>query len=470
MLARDPKKKKENKYNNQTFISYPPNYNYSKLSKFVKVGLEVKLRYNNQMKSFLKKILVAVMGNQVRRLRKIKKFKIIGVVGSIGKTSTKLAIAKMLESGARVRYQEGNYNEIISVPLIFFGEKMPELWNIFAWVGIIFRNEIKIYSEFPFDYVVVELGTDAPGQIAEFRKYLHLDIAVITAIAPEHMEFFESIEEVAEEEWSASFFSDLIFANKDLCAVIPKNVSNKKISFYGRDFGSVYKIENILKAKDGFSFGISYEGKKILSASYDALSEVQLYSICAAVAVSKTLKLPDEKIKESINKIQSFPGRMQKLKGIKNSVIIDDTYNSSPCAAKMALDALYEYPAAQRIAILGMMNELGDISGEEHRKVGEYCNPKFLDLVVTVGEDANEYLAPAARKMGCMVYEAKNSADAGRFVKDEIMKDTVILAKGSQNGVFTEEALKPLLKCKADISKLVRQDKYWMNKKQLTFN
>ena len=87
-------------------------------------------------------------------------------------------------------------------------------------------------------------------------------------------------------------------------------------------------------------------------------------------------------------------------------------------------------------------------------------------MVVTVGKDANLFLAPKARENGCAVYEAKNSADAGLFVKDKIKEGAVILAKGSQNGFFTEEALKPLLADKSDFSKLVRQDKYWMNKKQ----
>ena len=116
------------------------------------------------------------------------------------------------------------------------------------------------------------------------------------------------------------------------------------------------------------------------------------------------------------------------------------------------------------------MNELGAISEAEHKKIGAYCNPKFLDLVVTVGKDANLFLAPMARQNGCQVYEAKNAIDAGNFVAEKVKEGAVILAKGSQNGVFTEESLKPLLADKSDFSKLVRQDKYWMNKKRLTFN
>ncbi|MFA6405613.1 MAG: Mur ligase family protein, partial [Candidatus Paceibacterota bacterium] len=154
------------------------------------------------MKSVLKNILVRVLGNQVRRLRKMHDFKIIGVVGSIGKTSTKLAIAKVLASEKKVRYQAGNYNDIVSVPLVFFGHSMPPLWNLFLWLKIILQNEIQIYLKYPFDLVVVELGTDGPGQINQFRKYLYLDVAVLTAVSAEHMEFFKNLENVAEEEWS----------------------------------------------------------------------------------------------------------------------------------------------------------------------------------------------------------------------------------------------------------------------------
>lgn len=422
------------------------------------------------MKSLLKNILTAIMGSQVRRLRQRHNFKIIGVVGSIGKTSTKLAIAKMLGSEKRVRYQEGNYNDIVSVPLVFFGERMPRLLNVFSWLRIILQNEIKIHSNYPFDFVVVELGTDAPGQISQFRKYLYLDIAVITAVASEHMEFFGNIQNVAEEEWSVSHFSNLIFANKDLCALVPENVDHKKIIFYGKDFGSVYKIENVSRTRDGFSFDISFKGEKIISAFYGAFSEVQLYSIDAAVALAKTLKISNEHMKTSLKSIHSFSGRMQKLKGIRKSTIIDDSYNASPSAVKLALDALYAFESPQRIAILGMMNELGDTSEAEHKKVGKYCNPKFLDLVITIGEDANLFLAPMAKESGCKIYKAKNSVDAGLFVKDKIKEGAAVLVKGSQNGVFAEEAIKPLLQDRADFSKLVRQDEYWMNRKRLTFN
>lgn len=361
------------------------------------------------------------------------------MVGSIGKTSTKLAIAKVLESEKRVQFQIGNYNDIISVPLVIFGHSMPSLLNIWQWLLILLKNEYQIYFSYPFDIAVVELGTDGPGQISLFRKYLHLDVAVLTAIAPEHMEFFKNIKNVAEEEWSVQYFSDLVFANRDLCKILPDDFDHERIIFYGKESGLPYKPE--------------------------VLSQVQLYSISIAVIIAKKFGISEEKIRESVNKIQAFSGRMQKLGGIKNSVIIDDSYNASPDAVKMALDTLYKYPYTQKIAILGMMNELGDSSEMEHKKIGKYCDPKRLDWVVTIGKDANLFLAPTAIANGCKVYEAKNSFDAGEFVKSKIDSGAVILVKGSQNGVFAEEAIKPLLAEASDISKLVRQETEWMKKK-----
>jgi UDP-N-acetylmuramoyl-tripeptide--D-alanyl-D-alanine ligase len=421
------------------------------------------------MKSFFKKILVVILGHQVRRLRRKHVFKIIGVAGSIGKTSTKLAIAKLLEGIKKIRYQEGNYNEIVSVPLIFFGHSMPSLWNIFEWIKIIIQNEIQIYSDFPFEMVIIELGTDAPGQILEFRKYLKLDLAVLTAVAPEHMEFFGTIESVAEEEWSVGYFSDKILANRDLCKITGKGLDNKKITYYGTGIGSEYKIIGEKDGESTLNFEIFESGKKIVQGKKSGISGAELYSVCAAVATARIFGIQIDKIGKLVNRIKSFSGRMQVLEGVNDFLIIDDSYNASPDAVIMALNTLAEFRDRQRVAILGMMNELGNSSEEEHRKIGKHCTPKNIDLLIVVGEDAKAYTAPEARKNGCNVYEALNALDAGRHVLSNAEKGAAILGKGSQNKVFVEEALKLLLRDKSDARLLVRQDTDWLSKKSLFF-
>ena len=161
---------------------------------------------------------------------------------------------------------------------------------------------------------------------------------------------------------------------------------------------------------------------------------------------------------------------MQLLKGEKGSLLIDDTYNASPEAVIAALGTLYEASAKQKIAILGQMNELGKFSPELHKKVGEMCDPKQLDLLVTLGKDANSYLADVAEKRGCKVMRCPSPYHAADVIRPFIKKGTLILAKGSQNGVFAEESLKELLDNPADASKLVRQSKQWIKIKQGQFN
>ena len=90
---------------------------------------------------------------------------------------------------------------------------------------------------------------------------------------------------------------------------------------------------------------------------------------------------------------------MNLLDGLKGSMIIDDTYNSGP-AAKEALRALYSFPAeGHRIAVLGSMSGLGETSAEAHQEIGSLCNPSLLEWVITIGEEANQFLAPAVKLM-----------------------------------------------------------------------
>ncbi|HEX5797147.1 MAG TPA: cyanophycin synthetase, partial [Candidatus Saccharimonadales bacterium] len=200
-----------------------------------------------------------------------------------------------------------------------------------------------------------------------------------------------------------------------------------------------------------------------------SIAKTQLFSICAAVAVAHELDLTEPLIQKGIKAIRPANGRMRVLEGINSSVIIDDTYNASPDAVKTALDTLYENKAPQKIAVLGNMNELGRFSPDAHSKVGEYCDPKQLDMVLTIGPDANRYLAAAAKKQGCEVETFDNPYAAADFLKEAIRPQALILAKGSQNGVFAEETVKQILADSRDVSKLVRQEPHWLKIKAKQF-
>ncbi len=421
------------------------------------------------MKKYFKNIIVKLLWLQVSRLRKKHEPIVIAVAGSIGKTSTKSAIAKVLSQHLKVRWQDGNYNDIVSVPLIFFGQKMPSLLNPFGWLWVLIAAEIQIQLNYPYQVVVLEVGTDYAGNMDLFKQRLRVDYGILTGITPEHMENFTDLDQVAEEELVIAQMADIVLINadtvekryrKDLENALTYGEGPQDCRITAKPLTSTLKRPVIFTLKDGEEYTVetSLIGKQSLPA------------LAAAVLLSSKLELMKKEIQAGLKNIGPMPGRMQLLKGEKGSLLIDDTYNSSPESAIAALATLYEVPAKKKIAILGQMNELGDFSQELHEQVGTYCDPKKLDIVVTIGPDANKYLAAIAQKRGCKVMRCPSPYHAADVIRPLIEKGTVVLAKGSQNGVFAEEALAQILADQKDAKKLVRQSRAWMKLKEAQFN
>jgi UDP-N-acetylmuramoyl-tripeptide--D-alanyl-D-alanine ligase len=309
----------------------------------------------------------------------------------------------------------------------------------------------------------VELGTDGPGQLQDFA-YIKPDIAVVTAVTPEHMEFFGTLDAVAAEELSIFAFSKKVLVNGD--DIAGKYLAGRVFSTYSltserAEYRATAKPDGLRAQK----LALQLQGTPV-EASVQYLGKQGALITLAAAAVATELGQKPAVTAKGLATLLPFPGRLQVLDGIYGSTLIDDTYNASPVAVKAALDVLYRAKAPHRIAILGSMNELGDYSEAAHQEVGAYCDPKKLDLVVTIGSDAKKWLAPVARERGCEVRSFMDPNEAGAYVQGKIAHGAVVLAKGSQGNVYAEEALKPLLDNPDDAGKLVRQSNYWLAKKK----
>jgi len=420
-----------------------------------------------KLKTIGKNFLCRILEHQSKRLIKKNNFKIITVVGSVGKTSTKLTTAKLLNSKLRVRFQDGNYNDRLTVPLVLFGHINPNIFNIFAWLSIIIKNELSLLKTYPYDVAILELGPDGPNQLKYF-SYINSDLCVLTAIAAEHMEFFKTLDNVAREELLSLSFSKESLINID--DTPKKYLEGIKYLSYGSNQGADFQM---VSRQQDHLFGQNIIFK--LPDNTEIKTEIKLLgnqgakSVLAATAVAFKLGWNNQEITNALGDLTSAPGRMQVLKGINNSIIIDDTYNASPIAVKAALDVLYSTDASSRIAILGSMNELGPVSEEEHKNIADYLIKDKIDLLVTIGKVAKEFIAPIAENKGIITKSFLSPYQAGVYVKSIIKPKSVVLAKGSQNGVFAEEAIKPLLENDSDKSKLVRQTTYWINKKAKQF-
>lgn len=422
-----------------------------------------------------KSFIQSRLENYVRQyFKKHPEIKLVAVAGSVGKTSTKTAIATVLAKKYRVRMLEGNHNTHMSAPLGILGIDYPEnVKSITQWLRVFIAARKRISQPTDVDVIVQELGADRPGDIAHFGTYLKPDIGVITAVTPEHMEFFGSIENVAQEELSLANFSELAIINRDdIDGRFAEFLKNENIDTYGTTAAAEFRIE----VKD-FDVEHGYTGWLVLSGfseTYQAdirvVGEHSLRPICGAVAVAAKLGMGPPEIVAGVEDITPVSGRMNLLRGMENSTLIDDTYNSSPASAEAALQTLYSLQAPQRIAILGSMNELGDTSAHEHEALGHLCDPSLLAWVITIGDDAEKYLAPAAKVRGCQVKSFKTAIDAGAFARSVLEQDAVVLVKGSQGNVYSEEAVKMLLHATSDDSKLVRQSPAWIEKKNAFFS
>lgn len=421
------------------------------------------------MKKVLKSFIVWLLWGQVDRLRAKYNPTVIAVAGSIGKTGTKRAIATVLTEGKKVQWQDGNYNDIVSVPLIFFGQNMPSLLNPFGWIKVFIGNERQIRGSYPYEVVVLEVGTDYEGNMDLFTPRLKVDYGVLTAIAAEHLVAFTDMEAVATEELKLVDISETVLVNvEEVDAKYIKRIDAALT--YGTDAKDCHisagKLSKDFKRPAVFTVR---EPSMRASVKTRMIGQQNLPGMAAAVLLATQLGLSQKQIQNGLEAVQPFPGRMQLLLGKKQSLLIDDTYNASPEAVKAALDTLYEITAPQKIAVLGQMNELGKFSKELHIEVGKYCRAHELDLIVTIGADANSYLAEAAEKAGCKVVRCPSPYHAADIIKPLLAKGTVVLVKGSQNGVFAEETTKELLQRRSDIKRLVRQSDTWLKLKAKQF-
>lgn len=400
--------------------------------------------------------------------------KLVVVAGSVGKTSTKIATATILSERYRVRLHEGNHNTNFSAPLAILGIEYPEnVKDVFAWLAVFRAARQRISQPSDVDVVIQELGVDAPGDMAVFGSYLLPDIAVVTAVTPEHMEYFKTMEAVAQEELSVAQFSKLVIINRDdIDGRHAAFLTNGNVVTYGTSGAAEYRFVD-----EDFEIEIGHKGLFVapefpggVETTARVLGEHNLRPVIGAATVAVKLGLSAQEIASGIAKVRAVPGRMNILRGVRQTILIDDTYNSSPLAAASALQTLYSLQVPQRIAVLGSMNELGEVSPAEHEAIGKMCDPNQLAWVITVGEEAEKYLAPAARAQGCQVKSFASAIEAGGFVNGVLDDGAAILFKGSQTNVYAEEALKVVLHSTRDADQLVRQSPAWLTRKNKFFS
>jgi UDP-N-acetylmuramoyl-tripeptide--D-alanyl-D-alanine ligase len=404
---------------------------------------------------------------------------IIGITGSIGKTSTKEAVATVLQNKFNIRRSPKNYNNEIGVPLAIIGVEKNPRRSVWGWLKVFFKAKKLILlrdKNYP-EILVLEMGADKPGDIKYLTKLAPCKVGVLTFISHAHTEFFKTIKKIAEEKkiiishLQPDGFAILNFDN-DLVMQNSSSTKAKAIT-YGFKEGADIRATDINIFKDehtgwptGLNFKVLYKGNAVPVFLPGMIAKSSVSTALAALAVGTVFGVNLVDGAQALSKFSGVAGRMRLIPGIKNSLIIDDTYNSSPEAAKAALETLIAIEVkngAQRYAVLGDMLELGPETENAHRELGFKVAEVGIDNLITVGEAA-KHIAKAAKEAGIdehRIYIFDNSEMAGRFLQEKLKPGDVVLAKGSQ-GVRVEKLVKEVMAEPMQAEQLLcRQAKEW---------
>ena len=343
---------------------------------------------------------------------------LIGVTGSTGKTTTKEAIAHVLSSRFRVLKSEGNFNNHFGLPLTL----------------------LRLEPE--HDAAVIEMGMSHAGEIAALAKIAQPEIGVVTNVAPVHLEFFESIGEIARAKYE-------LIDSLPAGGIALLNADDEYVSQFGRDFHGKVVLYGLRTQADvraenakhhgaeGSTFDVVVGGCRE-KASLPLVGAHNIYNALAAVAVGIERGLT---LSEALGALATLAPADKRGEVVKlgNITIINDCYNSNPKALDAMVDALAAMPAKRRIVVAGEMLELGAAGEEMHRSSGRHMAERKIDVLVGVRGLAQS-MVDSARESGMRAEFLATPQEAGEWLARETREGDVVLLKASR-GVKLEQAL-----------------------------
>ena len=375
-------------------------------------------RYRLQTRLLAVEHTLAALQTLATAVRRLWGKPVIAVTGSAGKTTTKEAIAHLLGVRFRVLRSEGNFNNHFGLPLML----------------------LKLEPQ--HDVAVIEMGMSHAGEIRALAKIAQPETAVVTNVAPVHLEFFDSIAGIARAKYE---LVESLPANGT--AVL--NADDEYVSQFGRDFkGKVVmygtsatadvRAEKILsKGREGTEFELVVGGVRA-TVRLPLVGKHNVLNALAALAVGLERGMKPAEGIAALATLAPADRRGQVLQ-LGNIVAINDCYNSNPKALEAMVDALAAMAAKRRIVVAGEMLELGPGGEELHRQAGRHIAEMKIDLLLGVRGLAQS-MVEAARHAGICAEFAASSEEAGEWLKREMRDGDVVLLKASR-GVKLEKAL-----------------------------
>ncbi|MBP1154188.1 MULTISPECIES: UDP-N-acetylmuramoyl-tripeptide--D-alanyl-D-alanine ligase [unclassified Paenibacillus] len=356
-----------------------------------------------------------------RIVRQMKQLTVIGITGSYGKTSVKHFLNTLLSQ----------VHEVLVT---------PESYNTPMGVTKTVRSMLRPTHRF----FITEMGAKQTGDIRELCELVGPKIGILTAVGPQHLETFKTLENVQRTkfELGESLPPDgILFLNMDdeNIASYRGNIAARKvgIGIYREDVA--YRARNIQYTSKGASFELVRQDGSILTFETGLLGEHNIYNLLLSIAVSLELGVPAEKLALLVKRIKPVKHRLE-LKKISDKVtILDDSFNSNPVGSKAALDVLAQMPG-KRIMITPGMIELGEKEYELNRQFGVHA-AGACDYIILVGHKQTKPIQDGLRDAGYpedRLYIAKDLQEALRQMNVAAEQGSVVLLENDLPDNYNE--------------------------------
>ena len=343
---------------------------------------------------------------------------LLAVTGSAGKTTTKEILAHILSTRFRVMKSSGNLNNHIGLPL----------------------QLLKLEAE--HDLGVVEMGMNHAGEIRALGELAHHDLAVVTTVAPVHLEFFGSLAEIARAKYE-------IIETLQPGGVAVLNADDDYVCQFGRDFKGKVVTFGIKRSADVSAQKIKLNGAEGSTfelvvgsvgepVTFPLVGEHNIYNALAAAAAAMERGISPSQAAAALSSIAP-PDKRGQVLHLNGATIINDCYNSNPRALEAMIDTLASMKAERRILVVGEMLELGPTAEALHRQCGKHAADKKIDMVIGVRGMARA-VAEAACGSGTQAQFMETPEQAGEWLAHNLRPGDAVLLKASR-GVKLERAL-----------------------------
>lgn len=420
---------------------------------------------------------------------------IIGITGSAGKSSTRNAIHTVLSSKFRVK-TSFKANSESGIPLNILGLSMHD-YSLADWLRVCLLAPWQLLTNWQrFDYYLVEMGIDSPEppkNMGYLLSVIQPDSGVFLGANINHGFAFDHLVSEADLKKRRTQIIRAIAAEKGkLIAGLPPtgraylNLDDTNVAWVGeqtgaqlRSFGSqktydlqFLELEHQLdRGEVQSTFTFAYQRSKSqekfnLQIKNFLLAKHYAYSLAPAILIGLDAGLKLAEIKQSLEQNFHLPaGRASTIPGINQSTIIDSSYNASAMADMIELAGALPN-TGRKIALLGDLRELGDLTESTHQDIAELAAKHFRHIYL-VGEAMQKFALPIlSQKTGLKVEHFTKAGEAGQAIAAQLQKGDLVLVKGSQNTIFLEEAVKAMMLEPSKASKLLcRQSQWWLKVK-----